>query len=91
MHYFLLPVYNCSVNSLILFLLYCCVFQGKYYMFIEQFVQFYRCLVAVRPWLNYLADFNHGGQTLSVILLLVYCFCKVSLHSCVNILPQGLA
>ncbi|XP_064612689.1 E3 ubiquitin-protein ligase RNFT2-like [Liolophura sinensis] len=53
--------------------------RGKYYMFIEQFIQFYRCLVAVRPWLHYLADFNHGGQTLSVILLLVYCFCKVSI------------
>ncbi len=52
--------------------------QGSYYVLVEGVSVYYRSLVPIVPWINFLLDDEHGGPWFSACLLVVYTACKVS-------------
>ncbi|KAL3857428.1 hypothetical protein ACJMK2_012100 [Sinanodonta woodiana] len=51
--------------------------RGKYYMFIEVLVQFFRCLMPIMPWVHFLKDNPKSGRAiLAIILSIVYLIAK---------------
>ena len=56
-----------------------CLFQGKYFMFIEVVSQIYRMLVPIIPWLHFLYDQPKSGRLIfAAILVIIYLLLKVS-------------
>ncbi|XP_013387855.1 RING finger and transmembrane domain-containing protein 2-like [Lingula anatina] len=53
--------------------------RGKYYMFIEEVSQCYRCVTPIVPWVYFLKDTEHGGEWFSISLLIVYFIAKANL------------
>lgn len=50
--------------------------QGSYYVLVEGVSLYYRSLVPIVPWINFLLDDEHGGPWFSACLLIVYTVCK---------------
>ena len=50
-------------------------------MLVEMLSQFYRSVIPITPWVNFLLDDEHGGQWFSVVLLILYTVGKVGVSS----------
>ncbi|KAK3587064.1 hypothetical protein CHS0354_014933 [Potamilus streckersoni] len=51
--------------------------RGKYYMFLEVLVQFFRCILPIMPWVYYLNDNQKSGRgILAFILCIIYLIAK---------------
>ncbi|CAH1800993.1 unnamed protein product [Owenia fusiformis] len=50
--------------------------RGKYYLMVEETVQFYRCLTPITPWYLTLVNPTHGGQWFAALLIVIYTVLK---------------
>ena len=49
-------------------------------MLVEGLSLFYRSLVPIVPWINFLLDDQHGGPWFSATLVVIYAICKVNIE-----------